>query len=903
MSNESLPLCPQCGAPLKASAPAGLCPNCLMALNLKTETVFTDDTPTAQPPLPPEQIAPHFPQLEILECLGRGGMGVVYKARQKTLNRLVALKLLAPERVGDTKFAERFTREAQALAALNHPNIVTIHDFGQAGGFYFLLMEYVDGLNLRQLLRARKFTPEEALAIVPPLCDALQFAHDRGIVHRDIKPENLLLDKDGRVKVADFGIAKMLGTANGGGATATSSAPQSLTQDTLGTPGYTAPEQKTDPQKVDSRADIYSLGVVFYELLTGELPGKPLQPPSRKVQIDVRLDEVVLRALEQKPELRYQQASVLKTQVETIAATAPGSSRCEEAQAHGERADQSPVTSAAAPRFSRKAIVFGVLAAVLLLALAVIQAVHHSRASPLRPAPLSSADFHWRVFEADAALVDKLIPAAQRKAGVQRGVKGGSMGPSASVNTRSAVLGTNRFTVTTHVSEETDSQVAQIRPATLSALLAGIGEKPGVLDEGTQKTFAIGGPWGTPAIWSYNRSYNQQVGMTVFSGTGSSCLACWHIKGRADIRIEAQVYHSMDDPDTRVASKFLYEGAAPTNRALAFLVPFFRKDNSAHYLLVIYEISAPSGDKRLSIDLEKQVQDLKRELEPLQAQQARDNRRQALRYRFENRVARDRTKYTEEQLGEAENMYLVASRNSGLPKGSEKLEALIKKYPDVNRAGCAMLDVAEGAQGEERARYLQDCIEKYSDCFYGDGVQVGAYARFLLAGDYRSKGEEKKAAALCSEIKAKYADAVDHRGNLLVDSIQASPSPAAGRPEATFGPADGHEQQFRGQLSQTSGGDQPTAQEIAGKSRDAYAALSSYSDSGAVVFDMGSQTITTTFNIRLQRPNLYRIDWTQDTGPNSIRGVVWSDGSGDHLQFDAPDFLTATTGLNNKGKP
>jgi serine/threonine protein kinase len=323
MSNGSLPLCPQCGAPLQPSAPAELCPNCLMALNLKTETVFTDDAPAAQPPLPPEQIAPHFPQLEILECLGRGGMGVVYKARQKTLNRLVALKLLAPERVGDTKFAERFTREAQSLAALNHPNIVTIHDFGQAGGFYFLLMEYVDGLSLRQLLRTRKFTPEEALAIVPPLCDALQFAHDRGIVHRDIKPENLLLDKAGRVKVADFGIAKMLGPANGGGATATSDVPQSLTQSTLGTPGYAAPEQKADPQRVDSRADIYSLGVVLYELLTGELPGKPLQPPSRKVQIDVRLDEVVLRALEQKPELRYQQASVLKTQVETIAAT-PG---------------------------------------------------------------------------------------------------------------------------------------------------------------------------------------------------------------------------------------------------------------------------------------------------------------------------------------------------------------------------------------------------------------------------------------------------------------------------------------------------------------------------------------------------------------------------------------------------
>ena len=345
MNTEILPKCPQCGALLPANAPAGLCPNCLMALNLKTETDFTGDS-SAAPPLPPEQIAPHFPQLEILECLGRGGMGVVYKARQKTLNRLVALKLLAPERVREAQFAERFTREAQALAALNHPNIVTIHDFGQSGGFYFLLMEFVDGMNLRQLLRAKKFTPEEALAIVPPLCDALQFAHDRGIVHRDIKPENLLLDKAGRVKVADFGIAKMLGgnepiTASPADAAKVAKPGEGLSltgEQTVGTPGYSAPEQKSDPQRVDSRADIYSLGVVFYEMLTGELPGKQLEAPSKKVQIDVRLDEIVLRALEKKPELRYQQVSEVKTMVETIVATPDASNtRRDEPQTESER--------------------------------------------------------------------------------------------------------------------------------------------------------------------------------------------------------------------------------------------------------------------------------------------------------------------------------------------------------------------------------------------------------------------------------------------------------------------------------------------------------------------------------------------------------------------------------------
>ncbi len=314
------------------------------------------DPAAARQTLAPAELAPFFPQLEILECLGRGGMGVVYKARQRSLNRFVALKLLAPERVRDAQFAERFTREAQALAALSHPNIVTIYDFGQAGGFYFLLMEFVDGVNLRQLLRMRKFTPEEALAIVPPLCDALQLAHNRGIVHRDIKPENLLLDKDGRVKVADFGIAKMLGAVDAAGKGGGASASGGTTQTAVGTPGYSAPEQKTDPQRVDSRADIYSLGVVFYEMLTGELPGKRIEPPSSRmggIQIDVRLDEIVLRALEREPERRYQTAGELKTVIETVVA---------ETLKHAGAGSYAPGTGPrgtavlSAPRWSRAAI-------------------------------------------------------------------------------------------------------------------------------------------------------------------------------------------------------------------------------------------------------------------------------------------------------------------------------------------------------------------------------------------------------------------------------------------------------------------------------------------------------------------------------------------------------------------
>lgn len=323
MSAQPSRLCPRCGTDLSADAPLGLCPRCLATMQLGTETHLDEAAkPAGIAPLPVAVLAPHFPQLEILECLGRGGMGVVYKARQKSLNRLVALKLLAPERADDPQFAARFAKEAQALAALNHPHIVSVYDFGQAGGYFFLLMEFVDGLNLRQLLRARRLTPKEALSIVPPVCDALQCAHERGIVHRDIKPENLLMDKAGTVKIADFGIAKMVAQEAGQDAPPPGQ-PAGARTSFLGTPDYAAPEQNGG--EADHRADIYSLGVVLYEMLTGERPTGRFEPPSRRVQVDLRIDEIVLRALEKEPELRFATAAEFRTQVEaaTLPAAAP----------------------------------------------------------------------------------------------------------------------------------------------------------------------------------------------------------------------------------------------------------------------------------------------------------------------------------------------------------------------------------------------------------------------------------------------------------------------------------------------------------------------------------------------------------------------------------------------------
>jgi predicted Ser/Thr protein kinase len=310
--------CAQCGAPLSAGAPEGLCPACLLKRGLETQT--GGGAAASFTPPPAEELGRYFPQLEILELLGRGGMGAVYKARQRELDRIVALKILPPSAERDPAFAERFTREARALAKLHHPNIVTLYEFDQTEGLFYFLMEYVDGVTLRQLLDAGRLAPKEALAIVPQICDALQFAHDRGIVHRDIKPENILLDKNGRVKIADFGVAKIVGAGEPAALGGSGSPEAELTEAdrVIGTPQYMAPEQHGTPRDVDHRADIYSLGVVFYQMLTGELPKGKFEPPSRRVQIDVRLDEVVLRAMEKAPELRYQQASEMKTMVETI---------------------------------------------------------------------------------------------------------------------------------------------------------------------------------------------------------------------------------------------------------------------------------------------------------------------------------------------------------------------------------------------------------------------------------------------------------------------------------------------------------------------------------------------------------------------------------------------------------
>ncbi len=282
----------------------------LLQLGLTQDHVSTPDGQSSGEAgrfVPPalELLADRFPDYEILEPLGYGGMGCVYKARQKHLDRIVALKILPAEFSQDPAFTDRFAREARMLAKLTHPNIVTIHDFGQAQEFSYLVMEYVDGMNLREVLRTGGMQPEHSLAVLHALAGALDYAHGEGVVHRDIKPENILFDRRGHVKLADFGLAKLAYSSD-------VNPTLTLTRQALGTPHYMAPEQWETPQQVDHRADIYALGVVGYEMLTGRLPVGKFDAPSTLVPLPTAVDDVIHKALYRDPDKRFQEAKQIQ---------------------------------------------------------------------------------------------------------------------------------------------------------------------------------------------------------------------------------------------------------------------------------------------------------------------------------------------------------------------------------------------------------------------------------------------------------------------------------------------------------------------------------------------------------------------------------------------------------------
>ncbi len=258
-----------------------------------------------------------FGRYTLLELLGEGGMGIVYRAEDTRLRRQVALKVMRPELRFEPQFEERFNREAQLAAGLRHPNIVTVHDFGHEGDSAYFTMELVEGSNLADRMGGSPMPLAEVATILSPVAEALECAHRHGVVHRDVKPHNILIDRDGRVMVTDFGIARMFGPSL-----------YTSTGRMIGTPEYMAPEQAEDaPGRVpDGRADIYALGVVLFQMVTGTVPFRatspiatalkhlkdpPPRPRRLRPDLPATLERVILKGLEKEPDRRYQRPTEL----------------------------------------------------------------------------------------------------------------------------------------------------------------------------------------------------------------------------------------------------------------------------------------------------------------------------------------------------------------------------------------------------------------------------------------------------------------------------------------------------------------------------------------------------------------------------------------------------------------
>lgn len=331
--------CVQCGIALRADTPEGLCPKCLLARGLALMAA-SPTVPSADDPSPAAIAGVrlrYFGDYELLEEIARGGMGVVFKARQVSLNRLVALKLISAGALATPELVKRFRAEAEAAASLTHPSIVPIHEIGEHEGQQYFSMGLIDGPNLRDALRARAsgqrrmlraqdniaqivlaaFEPREAAQLLATIARAVHYAHQRGVLHRDLKPGNILLDTTGQPHLMDFGLAKLV----------QKDSTLTLTNAVLGTPAYMSPEQaRGDAKGVSTATDVYGLGAVFYELLTGTPPfgggtsaetirlvldTEPRPPSFWNPAVDRDLQTICLKCLEKDPERRYRSAEAL----------------------------------------------------------------------------------------------------------------------------------------------------------------------------------------------------------------------------------------------------------------------------------------------------------------------------------------------------------------------------------------------------------------------------------------------------------------------------------------------------------------------------------------------------------------------------------------------------------------
>src|SRR3989454_3108264 len=304
--------CLKCGAPLTGDARGGFCPKCLFA-----QASTGDPIPVAAGAHIPFPSNRAFGDYELLEEIARGGMGIVYRARHVSLDRIVAVKMLLFGPLASAEFVKRFRAEASAAASLQHPNIVAIHEVGVHQGQQFFAMDYVEGQSLAKMLAGGPLSARSAASYLKTIAEAIHYAHERGILHRDLKPSNVLIDANDQPRLTDFGLARRL----------EGDSELTVTGQVLGSPNYMPPEQAVGKRgKVSRRSDVYSLGAMLYHLLTGRPPfvgealtdtleqvlnSEPVSPRLLNPTVTHDLETICLKCLEKEPDKRYATAQAL----------------------------------------------------------------------------------------------------------------------------------------------------------------------------------------------------------------------------------------------------------------------------------------------------------------------------------------------------------------------------------------------------------------------------------------------------------------------------------------------------------------------------------------------------------------------------------------------------------------
>ncbi len=331
---QSKTLCPECGETIPPDASGGICPRCLLGLADSSLDLLATAGADAlwPPPPPPEGAEPPrvFGSYDLLGEIARGGMGVVYRARQRGLDRVVALKMVQFGRFAGEEARSRFLVEARTAARLRHPRIVTIHEIGTLEGQPYFTMDLIEGVSLAEAVRNGPWSVRAAAGLLHSLAEAIAYAHAEGVLHRDLKPSNILLDAISQPHVTDFGLAKVLPsrTPDSG---AESPADLTLTGQALGSPNYLSPEQAAGARGLTPATDVWALGAILYHLLTGRPPfagasvaetlralreDEPLPPRLLNTDVSVDLETICLKCLEKEPARRYQTAEELAEELD-----------------------------------------------------------------------------------------------------------------------------------------------------------------------------------------------------------------------------------------------------------------------------------------------------------------------------------------------------------------------------------------------------------------------------------------------------------------------------------------------------------------------------------------------------------------------------------------------------------